>query len=200
MQGMTERARSLQNSPYCHAPRQCKGACHVHHPVGTQDILRFNGTQRIADGGLGVVFAKVIGGPGQLHPQRTGAGALGLGAVGAGVVPAVPPPDLPRPFCVIVRKGRGSHPQQGGKAAGKVICREAREITISLDSKGWRSTSKTFLSNSGSSSKNKTPKCAKVISPGLGYEPPPTNATAEAVWCGARKGRCPKVCGLFATE
>ena len=35
MQGMTERARSLQNSPYCHAPRQCKSACHVHHPVGT---------------------------------------------------------------------------------------------------------------------------------------------------------------------
>lgn len=69
MQSMTERARSLQNSAYCHAPRQCKGACHVHHPVGTQDILRFNGTQRIADGGLGVVFAKVIGGPGQLHPS-----------------------------------------------------------------------------------------------------------------------------------
>ena len=39
------------------------------------------------------------------------------------MVAAVPPPDLPRPFCVIVRKGRSSHPQQGGKAAGKVICR-----------------------------------------------------------------------------
>ena len=66
MQGMTERARSLQKSPYCHAPRQCKSACHVHHPVGTQDILRLDGAQRVADGGLGVVFAKVIGGPGQL--------------------------------------------------------------------------------------------------------------------------------------
>ena len=24
--------------------------------------------------------------------------------------------------------------------------------------------------------------------------PPPTKATAEAVWCGARNGRCPKGC------
>ena len=34
---------------------------------------------------------------------------------------------------------------------------------------------------------------ANEISPGLGSEPPPTNATADALWCGLRKGR---YCGL----
>jgi hypothetical protein len=38
-----------------------------------------------------------------------------------------------------------------------------------------------FLPNSGSSSKNNIPICANEISPGLGCEPPPTNATADAV-------------------
>lgn len=35
--------------------------------------------------------------------------------------------------------------------------------------------------NSGSSSKNRTPKCAKETSPGLGKEPPPTKAASLTV-------------------
>ena len=54
---------------------------------------------------------------------------------------------------------------------------------------GSRSESSTLRSNSGSSSKNSTPLCASEISPGLGFEEPPTKATAEQVWCGFRKGR-----------
>src|SRR5450756_945572 len=45
------------------------------------------------------------------------------------------------------------------------------------------------LLNSGSSSKNKTPKCARLISPGRGVCPPPTKPASDIVWCGERKGR-----------
>src|SRR3546814_1512434 len=44
-------------------------------------------------------------------------------------------------------------------------------------------------SHSGSSSRNSTPLCASEISPGRGSPPPPTRATALAVWCGERYGR-----------
>lgn len=36
---------------------------------------------------------------------------------------------------------------------------------------------------------NNTPLCASEISPGIGLTPPPTSATGEIVWCGARNGR-----------
>ena len=36
------------------------------------------------------------------------------------------------------------------------------------------------------------PACASEISPGRGGEPPPTSATALALWCGERTGRWPK--------
>ena len=58
----------------------------------------------------------------------------------------------------------------------------ALEITISPSSKGWRKTSNTALGNSTISSKNKTPRCASVISPGFGLLPPPIIPFAEAVW------------------
>ena len=58
-----------------------------------------------------------------------------------------------------------------------------------LSSNGCRSTSSTFLLNSGNSSRNKIPLCAKLISPGWGKLPPPTMAVCEMVWCGSRKGR-----------
>jgi hypothetical protein len=48
------------------------------------------------------------------------------------------------------------------------------------DSRGSRNASKADLGNSGNSSKNKTPWCAKDISPGRGGDPPPTKATALA--------------------
>ena len=49
-------------------------------------------------------------------------------------------------------------------------------------------TSKTERLNSGNSSRNKTPLCAKEISPGCGLDPPPTKAISEMVWCGDLKG------------
>jgi len=55
------------------------------------------------------------------------------------------------------------------------------------DSSGSRKTSSARRSHSASSSRNKTPLCAREISPGLGSAPPPTKATADAVWCGERK-------------
>jgi len=46
-------------------------------------------------------------------------------------------------------------------------------ILIIASSKGPLNTSKVFLLNSGNSSKNKTPLCARLISPGFGILPPP---------------------------
>ena len=100
------------------------------------DILRLNGTHGIADGGLFVVFTKIIGRPGQLHIQCTGAGTFGLGTVGAGVVTPVPPPDAPRAAGVVSGQGSSGYPQQGGNAAGQVVrniiqlCRCTAEIEI----------------------------------------------------------------------
>ncbi len=77
------------------------------------------------------------------------------------------------------------------KRAGKSACRAAREIVMRPLSSGSRSTSSTWRLNSGSSSRKSTPWCASEISPGRGGDPPPTSATAEAVWCGARHSRTP---------
>ena len=65
----------------------------------------------------------------------------------------------------------------------------ARAITVSPASSGWRSASSTLGRNSGSSSRNSTPRCASDTSPGRGLEPPPTSAAMLAEWCGARNGR-----------
>src|SRR5712691_10499748 len=65
----------------------------------------------------------------------------------------------------------------------------ARAMVTTPSSIGWRSTSSTFLRNSGSSSRNSTPPCARLTSPGRGYEPPPIRPASEIVWCGARNGR-----------
>ena len=81
------------------------------------------------------------------------------------------------------------------KSAGKMLCRAAREMWITPDSSGSRSTSRTRRSHSGNSSRNSTPWCASEISPGRGSLPPPTSATALAVWCGARNGRHPQAFG-----
>jgi len=65
----------------------------------------------------------------------------------------------------------------------------AREMVTRRSSIGWRITSSTERLNSGSSSKKSTPLWASEISPGMGFEPPPTSATSLIVWCGERKGR-----------
>ena len=75
------------------------------------------------------------------------------------------------------------------KLAGNVVLFKARAMVTVPSSKGWRRTSSVRRLNSGSSSRNKTPLWASVISPGVGVEPPPTRPASLMVWCGARKGR-----------
>ena len=65
----------------------------------------------------------------------------------------------------------------------------AREIVTVPSSSGWRSTSSVRRLNSGSSSRNSTPLCARLISPGVGVLPPPTRPASLIVWCGERNGR-----------
>src|SRR5262245_22866167 len=72
---------------------------------------------------------------------------------------------------------------------GNVNDIEARLIVTLPSSSGCLNTSSTFLSNSGSSSKNNNPLCASDTSPGLGIAPPPIKPASEIVWCGDRKGR-----------
>src|SRR5579875_4223409 len=45
-----------------------------------------------------------------------------------------------------------------------------------------RSTSRASRANSGSSSRKRTPWCARLTSPGRGMVPPPTRAAVETVW------------------
>ena len=57
-------------------------------------------------------------------------------------------------------------------------------------SSGCRSNSSTSRGNSGNSSRNSRPLCAKLTSPGRGMPcPPPISPASEMVWCGARNGR-----------
>src|SRR5256886_13394820 len=52
------------------------------------------------------------------------------------------------------------------KRAGYERLIAARAIVTTPSSIGWRSTSSTFFRNSGSSSRNSTPPCARLTSPG----------------------------------
>ena len=64
----------------------------------------------------------------------------------------------------------------------------ALDISTCLSSNGNLNTSSELLLNSGSSSKNNIPLCAKLISPGFASFPPPISATFDAVWCGFLNG------------
>jgi site-specific DNA recombinase len=75
------------------------------------------------------------------------------------------------------------------KRAGKRKCALARATTASPVSMGWRKESRTGRWNSGSSSRNSTPRCASETSPGRTRKPPPISAAIEAEWCGLRNGR-----------
>src|SRR5438105_3235769 len=55
------------------------------------------------------------------------------------------------------------------------------EMVMVPSSMGWRRDSSASLWNSGNSSKNKIPRWAKVISPGLGGFPPPMSSTSDKV-------------------
>ncbi len=78
------------------------------------------------------------------------------------------------------------------KRAGNSLCMAAREMRMWPLSSGSRRASSAARGNSGNSSRNSTPLCASEISPGLGGEPPPTSATALAVWWGEQVGRWPQ--------
>src|SRR5438034_290750 len=75
------------------------------------------------------------------------------------------------------------------KAAGKRTAPAPRATVMRRASSGWRSGSRTFRRNSGSSSMKRTPRCASVTSPGRIGAPPPRSAASEIVQCGARTGR-----------
>ena len=77
------------------------------------------------------------------------------------------------------------------KLAGKRSVMLERAMVTEPSSSGWRSISSTSRGNSGNSSRNSTPLCARLTSPGRGMpEPPPISPASEMVWCGARNGRC----------
>src|SRR3989338_7510332 len=82
-------------------------------------------------------------------------------------------------FCLlpVFPQGQGFMAATRIKLEGKMAVPLAREIETILSSKGWRRDSITLFSNSGNSSKNKTPRCASVTSPGFGYVPPPMSET-----------------------
>src|SRR3989339_1278928 len=65
-------------------------------------------------------------------------------------------------------QGQGFMAAINWKLAEKVSEPLARLMVTTLSSIGWRITSRTRVPNSGNSSKNKTPRCAREISPGLG--------------------------------
>ena len=74
-------------------------------------------------------------------------------------------------------------------AAGNVELPVRLDITTCLSSSGCLRASRASRENSGSSSRNKTPRWARLTSPGRSPAPPPTSATREAVWWGALNGR-----------
>jgi len=71
---------------------------------------------------------------------------------------------------------------------GYVTWALARATTIQPFSSGWRNDSSTARGNSGSSSRNRTPRCDSDISPGRARVPPPTVAAIDDEWCGSRNG------------
>jgi hypothetical protein len=80
----------------------------------------------------------------------------------------------------------------------------ARVTTTRPSSSGWRSASTASRRNSVSSSRNRTPRWARLASPGRStVEPPPSRPAVEIEWCGARKGRrrrSPRPASRPATE
>ncbi len=65
-------------------------------------------------------------------------------------------------------------------SAGKLTERLARAMWTAPNSRGWRSVSSARRLNSGISSRNRTPRCARLSSPGRGWLPPPMSAISRA--------------------
>ena len=82
----------------------------------------------------------------------------------------------PDPSCPANPHGHGFIAATSWNRAGKIVARPTRETATLPSSIGWRSASRTSRPNSGSSSRNRTPWSARVISPGDMFGPPPTIA------------------------
>jgi len=113
---------------------------------------------------------------------------------GGGSLPNPPGGASPPPTSSLTDDGLATRPQGFIAAinctrAGKVTWALARATLTRPVSSGWRSESRTARWNSGSSSRNRTPRCARLTSPGRTRNPPPTSAAIDAEWCGDRKGR-----------
>jgi hypothetical protein len=68
------------------------------------------------------------------------------------------------------------------KLDGKQTVITERAMVIEPSSMGWRSISSTSRGNSGNSSRNSTPLCARLTSPGRGVPmPPPIKPASEIV-------------------
>ena len=76
------------------------------------------------------------------------------------------------------------------KRAGNVTDALERVTTTCPSSRGWRSASIASRRNSVNSSRNSTPRCARLTSPGRSCVDPPPNSPAVLIeWCGERTGR-----------
>ena len=91
-----------------------------------------------------------------------------------------PNPSLTQRGDAKATQGHGFIAATSWTRAGKVTCAFARATETSPVSSGWRSESSTGRWNSGSSSRNSTPRCAIETSPGFTRRPPPVSAAIEA--------------------
>ena len=66
------------------------------------------------------------------------------------------------------RTGTGSSSRRAGSARGRARCPPTRATETKPSSSGWRSASSAGRWNSGSSSSSRTPRCARLASPGRG--------------------------------
>ena len=109
-------------------------------------------------------------------------GRRGAGGTAAGASRRTRTPPVGRR-----RTGTGLVAATRRNRAGSSTCTLARATLMTPVSSGSRRASSTPTGNSPSSSMNRTPPCARLISPGRSaLEPPPTRATTELVWCGDR--------------
>lgn len=104
-----------------------------------------------------------------------------LTAIGAHVQAAPGVPAFPH--------GHGLAANTSWNLAGYVVWATDRANTIRPDSSGVRNASSARTLNSGASSRNNTPRCARETAPGRAIrDPPPTRAGTEAEWCGSEYG------------
>lgn len=79
----------------------------------------------------------------------------------------------------------GNEHEIGGVSAESSSATNINLFILKWLPKGFQSRAWVF----GISSRKRTPKYAKLISPGIGCEPPPIREVQLDVWWGARKGR-----------